>query len=1400
MSGEILVKSVFTPITARFVLPDVVKDELKAMTPQFGFNGLGELVFRRTYSCEGEEWADVVIRVIEGIFAVRKNHYLKMGLAWEDQVYVEYARNMALSLFRMEWLPPGRGLWMTGRDYMYNRSGLALVNCAAVDTEEDLVFAIEWSMDALMNGCGIGFNTSWCGDVVMPDKTDTEDYQIPDSREGWISSVIKLMCSYVKSSRYPPSKFPVFDYSCIRPAGLPIKGFGGTSSGPEPLRVLHERLVKFLDYGAAGRITGTSKQWKPDPENEGGPWIQVDVDVDKPYSKTRLVADLFNAVGACVVAGNVRRCKPEGTLVFTSEGLKKIEDVNVGDKVKTSSGYSKVTECLYQGPQELLCIETQLGKSWCTPSHHVAVLDSPDSYTWKRAKDLTSDDYMIFPLEGIKGTEQHMPAYSQEISDRSSAIVIPELDAQMAWFIGYFQVNGNVYKNIVTISMNFSETEIISRVVNNLEKFHVKIIQKNDGNDTKVYVYNKNLADYLKHLKKSWSDEMDVPNYILQSSMEIRASYLAGLYDTDETSKEEGRFSVLITSTCPEFLYQLQSVCGSMGIPIQHKFIREPKTIYQKSTYELQTLRRFSKIIWKKSASRRSSIHFAEYQKDTNYIADYDFPVDWFQDAEKTPSETRIKSSLLPADEHINTFKANPIFLPVKVVAISSPGRIAETFDLSVEDDHQYVCGAGLLEHNSAEISLGDPEDDDFINLKNYEINPERGEIGWMSNNSVVLKADRDYEDFSYIPKMAKRIVDNGEPGMINLYNIQKYARFGKESPDEATLVNPCVTADTWVSTPKGARQVKDLINTPFEAVVGGVVTKCSQGFYSTGKKPVFELLTEEGFHVKATGNHRFFVVHTGQMVELPLDMSDNERSGKWVCLEEMKEGDALTVNLTINHTTKFDAEDFQSGFEQSLELFVSEDIEKVSPDFEAGVLARLYNKYGHACENNSVIVLKPKLTDFSYASPLFMKNFTLSNILVKVQRMLLRQGVYANIQQDEMLCISRNSAIIAFYKNVGFGDAKRNQLLRSQLCHSQTHTTPTSLDPFSNLDWSIATFKSAELVGDEETYDCTMDDTTRPYFDANGLTAHNCGEIPLCSTEVCNLSEVFPPRCASPDVYYKALEYATYYASTVTLLPTHRPETNAIVSKNRRIGVSISGITQWANGVFFQDLDASSWPEMNYTAMQKFLREGYKTVRRVNKNLAASAGIPESIRVCTIKPSGSISLLAGVTPGMHYPVSRYAIRRVRIGKTSPLVPTLIAANVPHEDDKFSDGTLIFEFVIDHGPVPEAESVSAWEQLSLAASLQRHYSDNAVSVSVYFHKEKEGPEVERMLAMYIPVLKTVSMLPHSGHGYAQAPYEPISKEEYERRLSEFTYPVYGAETSKVEPIGSKFCTNDTCEM
>lgn len=648
-------------VKERFRLEETFCNELRAKKAEFGFSGFGEAVYYRTYSrikpdCTQEHWSDTVIRVINGVMSIRKNHYALNRLVWDETKWHSYAKKLAMTMFNMKWLPPGRGLWIMGTEYIYERGSAALNNCGAVDTE-DLSLAADWTMDMLMCGVGVGFNTVWKGEnVSIPDKTRPVPYVIPDSREGWVASVRLLIDSYTKGSAWF-----AFDYSEIRPQGSPIHGFGGTASGPAPLKELHERIENYLDNYCKGKI-----------------------------DQTRCIADVMNAIGACVVAGNVRR---------------------------------------------------------------------------------------------------------------------------------------------------------------------------------------------------------------------------------------------------------------------------------------------------------------------------------------------------------------------------------------------------------SAEIILGSVNDRTFLELKDYAKNPERAEIGWMSNNTVVLKKT---EDFEKLPMVAKHIRDNGEPGIMNLINVQKYARYGEQSEDRAWLANPC-------------------------------------------------------------------------------------------------------------------------------------------------------------------------------------------------------------------------------------------------------------------------------------------------------------SEIPLESFELCNLAEVFPARCIKEDEFYEALEYATFYASTVALLPTHRSETNAIILRNRRIGVSLSGVADM--------IDAHGATELT-----RRLRKGYKLVRTVNQELAAEAGVSASVRVTTVKPSGTISQLVGVSSGMHFPTFQYAIRRMRVGNTSSICNVLKAAGVPYEEDHYSANTTVFEFPIDQGKTRKANTVSAWEQFSLLSMLQREWSDNMVSCTIYFDPKTEGSQIEDMLALFAPVIKSVSMLPHSDAGaYVQMPYEGISKEKYNARLAKMPSIDWSTFVGS-DGIESRFCTNDSCEV
>lgn len=305
---------------------------------------------------------------------------------------------------------------------------------------------------------------------------------------------------------------------------------------------------------------------------------------------------------------------------------------------------------------------------------------------------------------------------------------------------------------------------------------------------------------------------------------------------------------------------------------------------------------------------------------------------------------------------------------------------------------------------------------------------------------------------------------------------------------------------------------------------------------------------------------------------------------------------------------------------------------------------------------------------------------------------------------------------------------------------------------------------------------------------------ANPCAEIPLEDTEVCNLVEVFPSRCVGPDgkfskkVFFNALELATLYASTVSLLPTHSDRTNAVIERNRRIGVSLSGIAKWT-------------ADEGWTDCITLMNTGYKLVHDTNKRLNKEAGVAQSVRVTTVKPSGTISLLAGVPSGMHLPpFSRY-IRRVRVGENTPIVPLLQAAGVPNEPDVASKGTLVFEFPVDLGKVRGQKDVSVWAKAQTVVLLQKFWADNMVSNTINFDPQKEGHMIEDVLTHTIPFIKTMSFMPTHDFGsmYAQIPEEQVTLEEVNRRKKEITeinWDAFGGSDGE----DSKFCNNDTCTI
>ena len=310
-------------------------------------------------------------------------------------------------------------------------------------------------------------------------------------------------------------------------------------------------------------------------------------------------------------------------------------------------------------------------------------------------------------------------------------------------------------------------------------------------------------------------------------------------------------------------------------------------------------------------------------------------------------------------------------------------------------------------------------------------------------------------------------------------------------------------------------------------------------------------------------------------------------------------------------------------------------------------------------------------------------------------------------------------------------------------------------------------------------------------YKDSRIMGFNPCAEQPLESYELCTLVEVHLNRHESKEDFLKTLKFAYLYGKTVTLLPTHWPQTNGIMQRNRRIGTSLTGIASFA--------DTYGLP-----TTREWMDEGYKKIRHYDHQYSEWLCVRESVRVTTVKPSGSVSLLSGATPGVHWgPGGEFYLRAIRFGNTDPMLHLFKAAGYKIEADLVSANTSVVYFPVASGHKRSEKHVSLFEKIGLAATAQKYWSDNGVSVTLSFDKETEKKFVAPALNMYEGQLKAVSFLPMGDKVYPQQPYSEISREEYNAYVGTIGKIDWSAIYDGVENLeaeGEAYCSTDACEI
>lgn len=763
------------------------------------------------------------------------------------------------------------------------------------------------------------------------------------------------------------------------------------------------------------------------------------------------------------------------------------------------------------------------------------------------------------------------------------------------------------------------------------------------------------------------------------------------------------------------------------------------------------------------------------------------------------------------------------------------------------------LCVVSGNVRRSAEIALGSPQDEAFINLKNYKQYPERAGYGWVSNNSILAEVGMDYR------ASASRTWENGEPGYFWVENARRYGRMNGtlDVGDRHVMgCNPCITGDTLIYTEKGLIRADELaaqqqaLAVVTDSRFGTNVLQDASPVFTTGVKDVYRLRTVEGYEVRATDNHRIMT------------------SNGWVAMSDLKEGDQVHI---LNRPGAFGdsgslAEGRVLGWlvgdghfntwakqPKSLLSFWQDDIDLVD-DFvrylgdvlPEPISNRSYSNTGYAiAEREEVRIGSTRL--YKMAEELGMTKDKLivpdkvrkgsaemqrgflqaifssdghfagtqekggsvrltsvsEGLLKDVQRLLLNFGIYSRLYRNRRvesirelpdgkggtkeyacqayhdLCIAKRSMAI-FADTVGF-IVERKQLALLD------HLRQMKRGPYS--DTFVARVASVTYEGKERVYDLTQPSTHS--FVANGIVVHNCGEQPLNHRELCTLVEIYLPHCANKREFERAIKYAYLYGKTTTLASeqiTDR-QSRSVMRQNRRIGLSVTGVTQFL-GIHGPEVLAS------------WLDHGYDLSGYYDQLYSQWLGVGRSVRRTSVKPGGTVPLVAGVTPGAHFNVaSRYHIRRITLANDSSLLAPLQAAGYTLETSAYTANSTVVAFPVDAGPgVKSEDEVSVGEQLAVVELLQRYWADNAVSATIKFDRtETDINDLAKLLNHCQHRLKGISFLPKSHHGYVQAPYESISPADYVRMASQLrplNLGVVGDQDKHME----LYCEGEACQV
>jgi ribonucleoside-diphosphate reductase alpha chain len=676
--------------------------------------------------------------------------------------------------------------------------------------------------------------------------------------------------------------------------------------------------------------------------------------------------------------------------------------------------------------------------------------------------------------------------------------------------------------------------------------------------------------------------------------------------------------------------------------------------------------------------------------------------------------------------------------------------------------------GAGM-----ATLTATHPDVRDFITCKDLDREQAEGDIGTF--NISVLVSD-DFMRQSHTPdspaatllhEIADHAHQTGEPGVLYVDRINEHNALAlTDGPIMST--NPCVTADTWVSTQTGPQQVRNLVGKRFCAVVDGrTYPLASEGFWSTGVKPIFQVRTKRGFELRLTANHRLRKV---------INQTRDRQESEWLELSNLNVGDSIMLQdhravnpwagrgsitegwllgslvgdgtFITDKSEPLAALDYWGSDHQAWAQLARNDIEQVckagslwlttgddrSRVASAG-LARLAADFGIRHGTKTVTdEVESAGYDFyrGFLRGLFDADGSVQGsqekgvsvrlaqsdrqLLQRVQRMLARLGVISTIYEerrpagerqlpdgrggskahacraDHELVIA-NDNLLGFQQHISFEDGSKRARLEALLASYQRQP---NRERFSDEIISIA------AAGEEEVFDVTVEQVHA--FDANGFSAHNCGEIPLYPAEPCDLGAINLASHFSADneFDFTLLERTTRTAirfldNVLTAEIAPLPDIAEAIADKRRIGLGVMGLADMLIRLGLRydtpegrDFVARALGVIRDAALQESCRLG--ELRGVPAGPARAGLERRNIALLTVAPTGTTSMLAECSSGLEPVFAAAYTRRIGTDYRAIVHPLLLG---------------LLQEIGDSGSFVTAEGKPDWE--ALAATINEHH-------------------------------------------------------------------------------------------